>query len=65
MTNNNHPITQAFQQFMNQMRGQDPQKIIDNMIRSGQITQSQLNMVQRQAKQMESEFEGIKRMFGF
>lgn len=65
MTNNNQPMAQAFQQFMNQMRGQDPQKIIDNMIRSGQITQPQLNMIQRQAKQMESEFEGFKRMFGF
>lgn len=56
---------QIFQQFMNQMKGQDPNQIINSLIQNGKISQAQLNMVQQQAKQMESEFEGFKKMFGF
>ena len=56
---------QAFQQFMQSMRGQNPNQIIQQMVQSGQITQAQLNQVQMQAKKLESEFEGFKKMFGF
>ncbi len=56
---------QMFQQFMQSMRGQDPNKILNQMISSGRITQQQLNQVQMQAKQMESQFDGFKKMFGF
>lgn len=56
---------QMFQQFMQSMRGQDPNQILNQMISSGRITQQQLNQVQMQAKQMESQFDGLKKMFGF
>lgn len=56
---------QMFQQFMQSMRGQDPNQILNQMISSGRITQQQLNQVQMQAKQMESQFDGFKNMFGF
>lgn len=56
---------QAFQQFMNQMKGQDPNQIIYSLIQSGKITQAQLNQAQMQAKQMESQMEEMKRMLGF
>lgn len=56
---------QMFQQFMQSMRGQDPNQILSQMILSGRITQQQLNQVQMQAKQMESQFDGFKKMFGF
>lgn len=56
---------QMFQQFMQSMRGQDPNQILNQMISSGRITQQQLNQVQMQAKQMESQFDGFKKMFGF
>lgn len=56
---------QAFQNFMNQMRGQDPNKIIQQMVQSGKVSQAQLNQAQMQAKQMESEFESFRKMFGF
>lgn len=56
---------QMFQQFMQSMRGQDPNQILNQMISSGRITQHQLNQVQMQAKQMESQFDGFKKMFGF
>ena len=51
---------QMFQQFMQSMRGQDPNQILNQMISSGRITQQQLNQVQ-----MESQFDGFKKMFGF
>ena len=56
---------QMFQQFMQSMSGQDPNRILNQMISSGRITQQQLNQVQMQAKQMESQFDGFKKMFGF
>ena len=56
---------QMFQQFMQSMRGQDPNQILNQMISSGRITQQQLNQVQMQAKQMESQFDGFKKIFGF
>nr|DAR47177.1 MAG TPA: hypothetical protein [Caudoviricetes sp.] len=52
-------------QFMQSMRGQNPDNILKNMLNSGKINQSQLNQVQQQAKQMESMFSGCKNMFGF
>jgi hypothetical protein len=55
----------TFQNFMQSMRGKDPNQILNQMISSGQISQQQLNQVQMQAKQMESQFEGLKKMFGF
>lgn len=55
----------TFQNFMQSMRGQDPNQILNQMISSGRITQQQLNQVQMQAKQMESQFDGFKKMFGF
>ena len=56
---------QMFQQFMNQMKGQDPNQIIYSLIQSGQITQAQLNAAQKQAKELEGQMEEMKRMLGF
>lgn len=54
----------GFQQFMQQMKGQDPNKIINDMVQSGKLTQQQLNMVQMQAKQVEEQLAGMRKMFG-
>lgn len=59
------PNINQFMQFMQSMRGQNPDNILKNMLNSGKINQSQLNQVQQQAKQMESMFSGCKNMFGF
>lgn len=55
----------AFRQFMEQMKGQDPNQLIQSMVQSGKLSQQQLNQIQMQAKQMESQFDGFKVMFGF
>lgn len=57
-------MMQQFQQFMNQMKGTDPNAMIQEMVSSGRITQDQLNQVQKQAQQMSGVFEGMRGMFG-
>lgn len=63
--NNRPDMMTQFKQFMGQMRGQNPNEILNNLISSGKINQAQLNQVQAQAQQMTSNFDGLKGMFGF
>lgn len=59
------PQRHPFLQFMNQMKGQDPNAIINKMVRSGQLSQDQLNQVQQQAQQVQKNLESFRSMFGF
>lgn len=62
---NNQPnMLQQFQQFMNQMRGKDPNQMINELVSSGQISQAQLNQAQKQAQQMQQMFEPLRAIFG-
>lgn len=54
-----------FFDFMNQMRGQNPDAIINKLVQSGQISQQQLNAVQRRAQEMSGFFGQFKKKFGF
>lgn len=63
--NNPMQMMGQFQQFMNQMRGQNPQQILNQMIQSGRISQQQLNQAQQMARQMQPQFDGFRQMFGF
>ena len=47
----------GFVQFMQSMKGQNPQAIL--------INQNQLNVAQQKAKEMSGAFEGFRKMFGF
>lgn len=65
MGGNKQPnMMQQFQQFMNQMKGKDPNAVIQDMMQSGKITQDQYNQARQQAQQMQGMFEGIRGMFG-
>lgn len=57
-------MMQQFQQFMQQMKGKEPNAIINEMVSSGKISQEQLNHVQQQAQQMSGMFDGMRGMFG-
>lgn len=48
-----------FQRFMQQMQGKNPQEEINKLLRSGKISQSQLN----QAQQMAGQMQGLMGMF--
>ena len=65
MGGNKQPnMMQQFQQFMNQMRGKDPNAMIQDLVSSGRVSQQQLDAAQKQAQQMQGMFEGIRGMFG-
>ena len=54
-----------FPQFMQQMRGQDPQQLLNQLVQSGRVNQQQLNQAQQMAQQMQVQFEQFRGMFGF
>ena len=62
--NSQSNMMQQFQQFMNQMKGKDPNAMINELVSSGKLTQSQLDAAQKQAQQMRGMFEGTRGMFG-
>ena len=65
MGGNRQPnMIQQFQQFMNQMRGKDPNAMIQELVSSGRVSQQQLDQAQRQAQQMAAMFEPLRGMFG-
>lgn len=61
----NGGIESTFFGFMNQMRGQNPRQIINQMVQSGQITQQQLNVVQQKANEISGVLGQFKSRFGF
>ena len=63
--NSQSNMMQQFQQFMNQMKGKDPNAMINELVSSGKLTQSQLDAAQKQSQQMRVMFEGMRGMFGF
>lgn len=60
-----NPVQMQFNQFMQQMKGKDPNVLIQKLVSSGRISQSQLNEVYRQLQANEKQFESMKKMFGF
>jgi hypothetical protein len=50
-----------FQRFMQQMQGVNPQQEIEKLLRSGKITQQQLNQAQQMARQMQGMMGAFKR----
>lgn len=60
----NNPL-QGFVGFMNSMKGKDPNKILNDLVKSGKVNQQQLNIAQQRAKQMSGAFDGFRSMFGF
>ena len=65
MGGNRQPnMMQQFQQFMNQMRGKDPNAMIQELVSSGRVSQQQLDAAQKQAQQIQGMFDGMRGMFG-
>lgn len=58
-------MIQAFPKFMEQMKGKNPNEVLNQMLTSGKINQSQLNQAQQMAKQLEGQMGQFKSMFGF
>lgn len=60
-----NPLQNQFNQFMQQMRGQDPNAIINQLLSSGKVNQQQINQAHQKAKKFETQFEQMKKFFGF
>lgn len=58
-------MMQAFQQFMTQNKGKNPNEMIQQLLSSGKLNQNQLNQAQQMAKQMEGPLSTFKSLFGF
>lgn len=56
-------MLEAFPKFMQQMRGKNPNEILNNLVSSGKVSQQQLDAAQRQAQQMSGMFDKFKGMF--
>ena len=52
-------MMQQFQQFMNQMRGKDPNAMIQELVSSGRVSQQQLDQAQRQTQQIANTFQSM------
>ena len=64
MGGNKQPnMMQQFQSFMQQMKGKDPNAMIQEMVSSGRISQQQLDAAQKQAQQMQGMFNSVRGMF--
>ena len=59
-----NPFQMQFNQFMQQMRGHDPNKLIQQLVSSGKVSQQQLDAAQKQAEMYKSQFEGMRKTFG-
>lgn len=55
----------GFIEFMQSMKGQNPNQILNSLLSSGKISQRQLDIAQQKAKEMSGAFEGFRKMFGF
>ena len=61
----NNPLEMQFNQFMQQMRGQDPNAIINQLLANGKVNQQQINQAHQKVKELDKQFEEIKKSFGF
>lgn len=60
MGGNQRPnMMQQFQSFMRQMRGKDPNAMIQELVSSGRVSQQQLDQAQRQAQQIANTFQSM------
>jgi hypothetical protein len=62
---NNNPLMMQFNQFMQQMRGQDPNAIINQLLANGKVNQQQINQAHQKVKELDKQFEEMKKSFGF
>ena len=52
--NNFLGMIQAFEQFKNSMRGKNPQAMVENLLKSGKMTQAQFDQLKQQASALQS-----------
>ena len=60
-----NPLQNQFNIFMQQMKGRDPNALLNQLVSSGRISQEQLNNAHKQVENLKGEFDNMKKFFGF
>lgn len=64
ITQNPMQLMSNFPQFMNEMRGKNPQQILNDMRANG-VTDEMINQATEMANSMNNQFNQFRNMFGF
>ena len=60
-----NPLQSQFNIFMQQMKGRDPNELLNQLISSGRVSQEQINNAHKQVENLKGQFENMKKFFGF
>ena len=59
-----NPIEKQFNMFMQQMKGQDPNQLLNQLVSSGKISQNQINQAHKQVENFKGQLDGLRKTFG-
>lgn len=59
-----NPIEKQFNMFMQQMKGQDPNQLLNQLVSSGKISQNQINQAHKQVENLKGQLDGLRKTFG-
>ena len=59
-----NPLQNQFNIFMQQMKGRDPNALLNQLISSGKVSQEQINNAHKQVENLKGQFENMKKFFG-
>ena len=59
-----NPIEKQFNMFMQQMKGQDPNQLLNHLVSSGKISQNQINQAHKQVENLKGQLDGLRKTFG-
>ena len=61
---NDNDAQARFNAFMQCLKGQNPNEILNNLVSSGKVSQQQINQAYKQAENYKSQFESMRKKFG-
>ena len=59
-----NPLEKQFNMFMQQMKGQAPNQLLNQLISSGKISQKQINQAHKQVENFKGQLDGLRKTFG-
>lgn len=59
-----NPIEKQFNMFMQQIKGQDPNQLLNQLVSSGRVSQNQINQAHKQIENLKSQLDGLRKTFG-
>ena len=54
-----NPLQNQFNIFMQQMKGRDPNALLNQLISSGKVSQEQINNAHKQVENLKGQFENM------